>query len=212
MRRWRKARRPAGARVPHVTQMARVVRGLRPDRNPLRRRVDRIESIILIALVAIFLAAAPLTAMGVGRWAWDGAAAAARSEQAAWHPVTAVLLRGVPRPQDNPYGAVYLAQVPARWTARDGAARTGEVTAVAGSLTGSKVTIWTSPSGAQTGPPLDHAQIDHQAVFAGLLAVLGLGSFLIVTVLVIRKTLQRRRIAAWDAEWRATGPLWSNYR
>lgn len=212
MRRWRRATGPARARVPRVTRMGRVRRGLLPDRNPLRRRVDRIEALILVALVAVFLAAAPLTAMGVGRWAWDGAAAAARSERATWHPVPAVVLESVPRAQDNPYGAGYLAQVPARWTARDGTPRTGTVTAAAGTRRGSTVTIWTGPSGTQTGPPLDREQIGHQAVFAGMLGIVGLGSFLFVTSLVIRRTLQRRRMVAWDEEWRAIGPLWSNYR
>ena len=55
-------------------------------------------------------------------------------------------------------------------------------------------------------------QAGHQAFFAGLLAVLGFSLLLGVTALVIRRMLQRRRMAAWDAEWRATGPLWSNYR
>ncbi len=35
---------------------------------------------------------------------------------------------------------------------------------------------------------------------------------LIVFVLVIRRILDGRRIAGWDAEWSATGPQWCNYR
>jgi hypothetical protein len=27
-----------------------------------------------------------------------------------------------------------------------------------------------------------------------------------------RRALDRRRLAAWDSAWDATGPLWSNYR
>jgi hypothetical protein len=27
-----------------------------------------------------------------------------------------------------------------------------------------------------------------------------------------RRVLDRRRLRAWDAEWRATGPMWSGHR
>jgi hypothetical protein len=195
-----------------VNGWRRVVNGLRPDRNPLRRSVDRLESMLVLGLLAVFLMATPLIAFGVGRWTWDSAAATARTEQAAWHRHSAVVLRGVPAPKNDPYGAIYLAQIPVRWIAQDGQTHTGQVAAEAGVRTGAKITVWTLPSGQLTGPPLGHAQIVHQAAFAGLLAVLGSSMSLAVTALVIRRMLRRRRMAAWDAEWRATGPVWSNYR
>jgi hypothetical protein len=92
----------------------RVVNGLRPDHNPLRRPVDRLESMLTLGLIALFLVATPLIALGVGRWAWNDAAATARTEQAAWHKVSAVVLQGVPAPKNDPYGAIYLAQIPDR--------------------------------------------------------------------------------------------------
>ena len=188
-----------------------MVNGLRPDHNPLRRQVDRLEAVVVLALVTVFLIATPLIALGVGRWSWDGGAATARTERAAWHQVSAVVLRGVPRPQNDPYGAVYLAQVPVRWIV-DGTSHTGQVTTTAGIRAGATLSIWTKASGELTDAPLARSQIEHQAFFAGMLAVLGFSSLLGVTALVIRRMLQRRRMAAWDAEWRATGPLWSNYR
>jgi hypothetical protein len=188
-----------------------MVNGLRPDHNPLRRQVDRLEAAVVLALVAVFLIATPLIALGVGRWAWDGGAATARAERTAFHQVSAVVLRGVPQPQNDPYGAVYLAQVPVRWIV-DGTSHTGQVTTTAGIRAGATLTIWTKASGELTDAPPGRSQIEHQAFFAGMLAVLGFSSLLGVTALVIRRILQRRRMAAWDAEWRATGPLWSNYR
>ncbi len=188
-----------------------MVNGLRLDHNPLRRQVDRLEAAVVLALVAVFLIATPLIALGVGRWSWDGGVATARSERAAWHQVSAVVLRGVPRPQNDPYGAAYLAQVPVRWIT-GGTSHTGQVTTTAGIRAGATLTIWTKASGELTDAPLGRSQIEHQAFFAGMLAVLGFSSLLGVTALVIRRILQRRRMAAWDAEWRATGPLWSNYR
>jgi hypothetical protein len=211
MRRWRRMRALGGSRAPHVRWWARTVNGLRPDHNPLRRPVDRLEGLVALALLAVFLIATPLLALGVGRWSWDGGVATAHAERAAWHQVSAVVLKGVPRPQDNPYGAVYLAQVPVRWSAA-GTSHTGQVTTEAGVRTGATVSVWTGPSGQLTNPPLARPQIAHQAFFAGLLAVLGFSLLLGVSALVIRRMLQRRRMAAWDAEWRATGPMWSNYR
>ncbi len=195
-----------------MTWWRREVNGLRPDHNPLRRPVDRLESMLTLGLIALFLVATPLIALGVGRWAWDGAAATARTEQAAWHKASAVVLQGVPAPKNDPYGAIYLAQIPVRWTGQDGTAHTGKVAAESGVRTGARVTVWTGSDGRLTGPPLGRAQMAHQAAFAGLMSVLGFSLLLAVTALVTRQMLQRRRMAAWDAEWRATGPLWSNYR
>jgi hypothetical protein len=173
--------------------------------------VDRLEALAALALLAVFLIATPLVALGVGRWSWDGGAATARAERAAWHQVGAVVTQGVPKPRSDPYGAVYLAQVPVRWIV-GGITHTGQVTTAAGVRTGATVKVWTTASGQLTDAPLAQGQIEHQAFFAGLLAGLGFSLLLGVTALVIRRILQRRRMAAWDAEWRATGPLWSNYR
>lgn len=212
MRRWARTPELRSGREPRPARWRRVVNGLRPDRNPLRRPVDRVESMLMLGLLAVFLVAAPVTAFGVGRWVWDGATVTARSEQAAWHRVGAVVRQDVPAPADNPYGAVYLAQVPVRWIAPDGTAHTGRVAAQAGLRAGARVAVWTSVSGQLTGPPLGRAQILHQAAFAGLMSGLGCSVLLAVAALAVRRMLQRRRLAAWDAEWRATGPLWSNYR
>ncbi len=189
-----------------------MLRGIWPDHNPLRRSLDRVEAVVLAAVIAMFLVGAPIAAFAAGHWAARGAAAAARAERASWYPVRAVILHGVPRPSDNPYGAVYLVHVPARWTTQDGVVRTGIVTAAAGTPAGATVTIWTSGQGVPTGAPLNAAQISRQTVLAGLMAVLCLAVLLTVSAFVIRRLLNRRRMAAWDAEWSATGPQWCNYQ
>jgi hypothetical protein len=48
-------------------------------------------------------------------------------------------------------------------------------------------------------------------VLAGLTAVLSLALLLTVSAIVMQRLLNRRRMAAWDAEWSATGPQWCNY-
>jgi hypothetical protein len=48
-----------------VTRPVRVVRGLWPDRDPLRRGLDRAEAAIMAGLAVVFLAA-----VRQGGWSW----------------------------------------------------------------------------------------------------------------------------------------------
>src|SRR5215469_8534310 len=61
--------RPRGS-----TRLARVL-GL--DGNPLRRASDRAEAWIRIGLLAVFLIAGPMVALGTGGWAYHSAITAA---------------------------------------------------------------------------------------------------------------------------------------
>jgi hypothetical protein len=47
-----------------------VLRGLRLDRNPLRRGLDRAETVVLGVLLALFLAGAPFAAYTAGNVAY----------------------------------------------------------------------------------------------------------------------------------------------
>ncbi len=164
----------------------------------------------MIMLVVAFLAGTPFASAAISTWVRHGAEAAARLERATWHPVAAVVLRGVPAPV-NPYAQGYRVRVPVRWTL-NGTAHAGQFEAASGTPAGATVRIWTSPSGEQTGPPLSPSQITHQAALAGVISVAGLAFLVIVSAVVIRRILDRRRMAAWDAEWSATGPQWCKYR
>ena len=73
--------------------LARLLRGRRLDRNPLRRGSDRAETIVLGALLAGFLAAAPFAAHAAGGWGHDSAVRQAQAQRASLVQVTATLLR-----------------------------------------------------------------------------------------------------------------------
>jgi hypothetical protein len=77
--------------------LARRLRGRRLDRNPLRRGSDRAETIVLGALLAGFLAAAPFVAYTSESWGYDSAARQAQAQRASLVQVTATLLRAAPR-------------------------------------------------------------------------------------------------------------------
>jgi hypothetical protein len=78
--------------------LACLLRGRRLDRNPLRRGSDRAETIVLGALLAGFLAAAPFAAPAAGAWGHDSTARQAQAQRASLVQVTATLLRSGERP------------------------------------------------------------------------------------------------------------------
>jgi hypothetical protein len=186
----------------------RAVRGLWPDRNPLRRTLDRVEAVIVAGLAIAFLAGAPLAAVTAAHVA---AAIGARTAQAqrSWHRLPAVLLADVPGSGYGRSGPV----ARARWAAPGGRARTGTVSAPPGARAGSTVLVWADASGNMAkAPPLRLAQVNDHAVLAAAAASVVLGYLLACVGLLACGALGRRRLAAWDADWRATEPRWTRRR
>ena len=181
----------------------RRVRGWWPDRNPLRRRCDRAEAALLTALVAVFLAGAPLLALSAGRWAPGGGPRPGHAQRAGWHQVPAVLRTStIWRFAPSPVPAW------ARWTAPGGVPRTGRVLAPAGLTAGAVVKVWVDAAGRLAGPSAGAGQHDGRAPAEGLVAVILLAELLWGAGLAAHGAADRRRVAAWDAEWRAVGPQW----
>jgi hypothetical protein len=195
-------------RLVRLSRLARLARGLRPDRNPLRRAADRTEAALMIGLVAVFLAGAPIAAITAGHLA---SAAGMRSEQAARHRVRAVLLQDVPGPVLMPYGIVTMPTL-AQWTAPDGSSRTGLINAQSGGRAGTAVMIWTSESGRPLGPPLPRGQESTQVLLAVFAAPVVLGLVVLIAGMLAMAALNKRRLAAWDSDWRVTAPKWTSRR
>ena len=198
-------------RRPRTHWLSRVLRGRRFDRNPLRRRSDRVETALLGLLLAAFLAGAPFAAHAAGSWAYATSAREAQAQRASLHQVPATLLQAAPA--GNAYtndGGVPM--VDARWRATDGQVRTGEVFVSVGAAAGSTVLVWTNQTGRLTGPPLGPTQLQGRAQLGAGAAVGSLAVALIVVGWLARSSLYRRRLAAWDADWLANGPRWSSRR
>ncbi len=188
------------------------LRGLWPDRNPLRRTSDRVAAAIVGVTLIVFLVGAPIVALAAGRWAEGAAFQVARSQHASWRQVPAVLLANAPDSVDVGYGGVALPEVRARWTAPDGTVHQGYVEAYNGTRAGSTVLIWVNHAGRQTGPPLRPDQVTGQEVLAMVIAPFALGGFLLCAGALGLAAVDRRRLSAWDAEWRGIGPRWSSRR
>lgn len=192
------------------TPLAMRVRGLRPDRNPLRRASDRAEFAVVVVLLAALLAGAPLTTLAAARWA---AASGLRAglAQAGRHRVTAVLLHDAPATAGSLFFPAPEPQVLARWTGPEGP-RTGMVDARPGARAGSAVTVWTDRSGRLARPAAQVAGVVGQVVLAVLAALVTLSVLLLVLWAYAGIFLDWRRMAAWDADWAATEPRWTGRR
>jgi len=190
--------------------LIRLLRGLRPDRNPLRRGSDRAEALILAALLAAFLAVTPFAAGAAGHWASMSATRQAQAQRASLTQVTATLVRKAP--VWSGYGSGTGAFTQARWRAPDGRTRSDEVYVTAGDLAGGTVRIWVDRAGRLASPPLTRDQVTGRTQFAAGTAVAGLALVLAVVGWLARRALDRRRLAGWDADWLATGPRWSPRR
>jgi len=181
-----------------------MLRGRWPDRNPLRRPIDRTESMVMAGLAFAFLAAAPLVASVAAHAVYTDSTRTAQVQRAESHQVPAVLLSSTVVPGDG-----YQPSVVAMWSAPSGAARTGLVPAPTLPRVGAKVMVWVNAAGWQTAQPLQRSQVQNQEVLAALFAPMVLGFVLLCAGQLARYLLQRQRLAAWDVEWQAVEPGWS---
>jgi hypothetical protein len=201
-------RRPWMSREPGVSRLGRFVRGRRLDRNPLRRPSDRAESAVLIVLVIAFIAAAPFAALACGEWVHAAAHQVQATQRASRYQVPAVVLR-VPQGSQASGFAAPAPEARARWTAPDGKVISDEVPVLAATAAGTVVRVWITRDGQLTDAPLQDTQVAGQADFAATTGVVALAATLAVTGALARRALDKRRIAAWDADWRATGRRWT---
>jgi len=188
----------------------RVLRGLRPDRNPLRRTCDRVETYLLAGLFLASAAAAPFAAQAASRAAYAGALRAQQEQLATRHLVPAELTQVTAVSNAGDLSAYVPVQ--ATWTSVTGVRRAGQLVAQAGSKVGSTVTIWTDAAGNLVTPPLLDSQVAGQGDMAAVGVVSGLGALYLCEVAIVRRVVNRRRMAAWDADWVVTARVWNRQR
>jgi hypothetical protein len=193
-------------RVPKATLVRRLARGRRFDRNPLRRASDRAESLVLLLLALVFLAGAPFAALLGGAWAHGMALRAQHAQRASLRQVTAVVLAVT---ASSAGGAKLPWQAQARWRAPDGREVTHEVPVPSGLEAGGLLRVWTDRAGDLAAAPLLDSQVAGQAAVGEMLGVAGAAGALILAGVLTRWSLNMRRMAAWEADWQATGPRWT---
>jgi hypothetical protein len=180
-------------------------------RNPLRRRIDDVETAIMTGLVVLFLVAAPLMCVFTGRLADAAGLREQRAEQV-WQPVQAVLKQSAAQGlagQDAAWGAAW---VQASWRAPDGQQKSGVIAVGLTAKTGQKVTIWVTRAGQVTHPPLSHGEVLDGIANAAMATAAGLAALFGLAAAVIRAAVNRRRMAAWTRAWDVVGPRWTSLR
>jgi hypothetical protein len=190
-----------------AARAARMARGLWPDRNPLRRPIDRVESMVMAGLAIAFLAVAPVAAAVAADAVHSSGAYTAQAQRSDWHQVPAVLLSSAVVSGDG-----YQPSVVAMWAAPNGAIRIGMVPAPLVPRVGATVMVWVNAAGWQTGQPLQPSQVQSQMVLAATFAPVVLGLVLLCAGQLAHHLLQRQRLAGWDVEWRTVEPEWSRRR
>ncbi len=190
----------------------RCARWLGLDHNPLRRRADRLEVTLRLLILILIVAGVPLASASVGLAIDHTVIRQSQAERAADHQVRAALTQPAPAHGSlDPYSGVQTAWVPARWVAANGTIHFGQVLARAGSAKGSTVDIWISAAGTATVPPTTRGDIVSDVFIASTSTALLLIVALVGLQVLGQYALDRRRMRAWDAEWRATGPRWTGH-
>jgi len=154
-------------------------------------------------LVAVFLAGAPLLALSAGRQALHGGPRPGHARPARSHQVPAVLRTATIQKYAPSPAPAWV-----RWTAPGGVVHTGRVLAPAGFSAGAVVPVWVDAAGRLADPSAGAGPHDGPVPAEGMVAVLLLAELLWGAGLAAHGVVDRRRLAAWDAEWRAIGPAW----
>ncbi|HUZ22676.1 MAG TPA: hypothetical protein VMV07_02815 [Streptosporangiaceae bacterium] len=187
--------------------MRRLAGQLGWDRNPLRRRIDRVETVVVTALLAIFLVGAPVLMIVAAR-VTDSAGVRQQHAERTWRQVPATLLQTPANQADPSYGWDG-AWVRARWSAPDGQQRTGFVAVDPAAVAGHRVQVWVDGAGRITSPPLRTYDIWGDVLLAVVTVPVVLGIALSIIAGCVRAVLNRRRLAGWDRAWYAVEPRWT---
>jgi hypothetical protein len=181
------------------------------ERSPLCRPCDRREARLYVLLTLVFLLAVPLAAWGAGAAVYRTSAHTEQAEQSNRVLVDAVLLAEA-RPVGVGFAAMPQVPVPAQWTAADGSQRSGAILVGVTAPAGAVVPIWTDRAGNIAEPPRDRDQTTMRTSVAAIVAGFGLAMLLGCARMGVRCAFNRRRMAAWDAEWSQVAPRWTEHR
>ena len=187
--------------------LLRAIRGARPDRNALRRGTDRLETCLLAGLFVVLATVTPFAARLAGHASYVSGLHARQEQLAATHQVRAMLTADAGPVGGYSISAYVLTQ--ATWTSVAGVRSSGEVPAESGSRKGTFVTVWTDGNGYLASPPLAVPEVASRADAATVGVIVGAGVVYITVAAAVRLLLNRRRMAAWDADWLATAPAWN---
>jgi hypothetical protein len=196
----------------HAGWAVRIARWAGFGRNPMRRRIDRIQAIVRAGFLVAFLAGAPLAAFSVSHAVYAAGLRTAWAEAATYRRVPATVLRSVPMATQRWHPAWPLVTLTVRWHAAGGRYRTGAVSWRGSPAPGSTVHVWVDASGGLAHRPLTHAEVAGKAAGAAVATPVVLGLVLVIGSSIASLLFDRCRLASWEAEWLVVEPHWTGRR
>jgi len=176
-------------------------------RNELRRSSDRIEGIIVAALLAAFAAAVVVAVLLADHvYQSEEAATASLRESVA-------VLSWPGAVTETPI--LHQATAMATWRLSDGTARSGLLTTdvvpgIYGEPAGASVPLWLGRSGDPAPPPQGATGMAVGATMAALGVIVGAAAVLGLSYRLCQRGLDRRRLANWSSAWAVIGPRWTS--
>ncbi len=190
------------------------LRRYRPDRNPLRRRSDRVEAALAAAALAAVLIAAWPAALAA-RTVYDDGVAAERVGPGTRQLVEATLVEATSigdTPAVPANGRGLPAAIPARWTLPSGEVREGVVPAALLLRDGpADARLWVDAAGRPAAPPPQRAETVTRAGLAAAGVVASAAVLAWACFALARHRLDRRRYREWEAAWAAADQRWRRH-
>lgn len=182
-----------------------VIRYLRPDRNPLRRPVDRTHARLVLALGLLFLVLAPLSVIVTANVAGSAGLRAERVQARTRHKVEAVVIDASPKGSRS----VLDQAVRIGWHDTAGVSHSAVVPATGAEPVGTRRSVWIDHAGRLTSHPRKHSQTVADSVMAALTALTLVGLLHSAARTLVDRRLERRRLEMWEREWAAVAPRWT---
>lgn len=186
--------------------VAMQLRLLGLGRNPLRRRVDRLEAVLMMCALVVALLVIPAAA-GLGTTVREHAEDSAAQQRAQVHPVQARTLENASEAVAPSLGLNTTVRV--RWVDPSGSPHEGRADVLVGTAAGTELTIWLDRAGLMTKAPRLPADNAALGIAVGFTVPVLAWPLLFALFRGARRSLERRRAEEWAREWELVSPRWT---
>ncbi|MFC9435825.1 hypothetical protein [Nocardia sp. NPDC057030] len=188
-----------------VNMYRRTCRRVGLDRNPMRRREDRVQTMVAAALALVFLIIVPVLVLTVGVSVYHTETAVVQAKTAQLHQVEATVTETGKAPL---YAPIMPAKV--QWKDADGVVHTEDYQSTTLVQPGQSVTIWLNGADKIVEPPSGTQALSKAVLLTGG-ALLGATIVVAGSYFALRRGLDRRRLRMWEMEWATADLRWGSH-
>ncbi|MFI6169553.1 hypothetical protein ACIBCN_22415 [Nocardia sp. NPDC051052] len=188
-----------------VNMYRRTCRRVGLDRNPMRRREDRVQTMVAAALALVFLIIVPVLVLVVGVRVYHTETAVVQAKTAQLHQVDATVTETGKAPL---YAPIMPTKV--QWKDADGVAHLADYQSTTVVQPGQSVTIWLNGADKIVEPP-SQTQALSKAVLLTSGALLGVLIMVGACYFALRRSLDRKRLRMWEMEWATADLRWGSH-